>query len=206
MTKPKSRALIVLLKNAIVGHTKTRLAAGIGDQAAYDGYLLLLEKVKTLANNAECLVYLYYSQHIPDQDGFEGQHILRRVQAGNDLGQRMSHAFGEVCAMHDSCLIIGSDCPYIEYRHIDQAFTALETGYDIAFGPSMDGGYYLLGMTEVHEYLFADIPWSTDAVLTISQAKCAEHGHKFAELEALEDIDDIESWSRYKYLTESYAK
>jgi len=42
--KDDNTALIVLLKNPKIGHAKTRLAAGIGDQGAYDAYLHLLEQ------------------------------------------------------------------------------------------------------------------------------------------------------------------
>ena len=46
---------------------------------------------------------------------------------------------------HDPVLIIGSDIPNVGQAHITAAFDALRRN-DVVFGPSNDGGYWLVGM------------------------------------------------------------
>jgi glycosyltransferase A (GT-A) superfamily protein (DUF2064 family) len=82
-------------------------------------------------------------------------------------------------------------------RHIADAFHALDT-HDVVLGPANDGGYWLIGMQQLHPDLFADIPWSTDRVLTRTRERCEEHARTYALLDVLSDVDvkdDIESLS-----------
>jgi len=94
-------------------------------------------------------------------------------------------------------MIIGSDCPYITLEHLNQVGNLLEEE-DVVYGPSLDGGYYLLGLSFVVEALFQEMPWSTEQVLDISLAKCETNDLSVALLEPLEDIDEVDSWERYQ--------
>ena len=44
-------------------------------------------------------------------------------------------------------------------------------------------------MQQLHPDLFADIPWSTDSVLTRTRERCQQHARTAALLETLSDID-----------------
>ena len=196
-----SIALILLLKNAKKGHAKTRLAAGIGIDAAHNAYLHLLSCTQRLVEATPFTVYLYYSEEIPDesarwqmQNGTDQLHY--RLQSDGDLGNRMITAFTEVLADHSRAIIMGSDCPYITQDHLNQAADLLEVN-DVVYGPSLDGGYYLLGLKLPHQTLFTDIPWSTEIVLEKSLEHCKAASLSVSLLEPLEDIDEAESWERY---------
>ena len=61
-------------------------------------------------------------------------------------------------------MIVGSDTPTLPAAYIDEALEMLEER-DIVLGPSMDGGYYLVGQKRADRALFTGIEWSTGAVL-----------------------------------------
>ena len=42
--------------------------------------------------------------------------------------------------------------------------------------PAFDGGYTLIGLSKLHRRLFADIPWSTDAVYRLTLDRAREIG------------------------------
>ena len=56
-------------------------------------------------------------------------------------------------------------------------------------GPAEDGGYYLIGSTEAHAELFADIPWGSPRVLDITLERADQVGVDFILLPKLRDID-----------------
>ena len=60
-------------------------------------------------------------------------------------------------------IIVGTDIPAIEPRHIWQAFRVLGDA-DAAFGPTPDGGYWLVGMRRSARVLrpFGRVRWSSE--------------------------------------------
>lgn len=181
-------AIIVFVKNPELGKVKTRLAKTIGDEKALEIYLALCQYTRQLLLDIDCDRYIFYDQSIIEHDDWNAQHFHKEQQHPGDLGDRIQHAFEEVLADHDKVLIIGSDCPQIQKTHIELAFESLDET-DIVIGPSLDGGYYLLGMTELHSYLFQDMPWSTSSLYGECLRKIFSRSKSITELERLTDID-----------------
>ena len=71
--------------------------------------------------------------------------VGRLLQGAGNLGDRMARCFSRFG--HDPVLIIGSDIPDVGQAHIAAAFDALRRN-DVVFGPSNDGGYWLVGMRQ----------------------------------------------------------
>jgi uncharacterized protein len=203
MSKERN-ALIVFLKNPSPGRVKTRLAAGIGDEKALHIYIELLritaEAVKSLQGVS---AFLYFNEAPPGDasaedhrarvDAFRnGNDCTVAVQEGNDLGKRMLNAFEEVKKKgFEKICIIGTDCPAVSSGLLEEAFLALDTR-DIVIGPAIDGGYYLLGMKQIHANLFGDKDWSTPSVLESTRADAEKAGLSVALLGQLRDIDDAD--------------
>ena len=64
-------------------------------------------------------------------------------------------------------------------------------------GPADDGGYYLLGMKQLHPELFDNKTWSTATVLPDTLADAARLGLRVARLPTLHDVDsdqDLATW------------
>jgi len=120
-------------------------------------------------------------------------------QQGNELGSRMINAFNIVFkAGFRSVIIIGTDAPDINFRLILDAFEAL-SDHECVIGPSLDGGYYLLGLNGIQNNLFKNISWSTNSVFndTIKQLKHIKSDYLI--IQKLRDIDimqDLIEWSR----------
>ena len=198
MIQEKSkRALIVFIKNPVLGKVKTRLARTIGNEKALQVYLDLVEITKEAVTDKEFDLYVYYSDSVDYQDDW-GRFPEKHAQQGVDLGERMRNAFKEVFKKnHDRIIIIGSDCPDVSYSLIDKAFNLLIYS-DIVIGPSDDGGYYLLGMNGLNNFMFEYMPWSTEKLLDKTKSKIEEHQLSLIEMETLNDIDNIDDLKQFE--------
>lgn len=189
MKTKKSRALLIFVKNPVLGKVKTRLAADIGQDKALRVYQQLLEITREVVQQVDAQRYVFYSDQVED-DGWSEAFFQKRKQVGDDLGARMKNAFQEVLETHDAAVIVGSDCPDISVSLIDAAFTHLET-HDAVLGPSQDGGYYLLGLKNLAVDVFSDMPWSTAEVLGKTIQVLVHEGQTIYALPALNDIDNL---------------
>lgn len=184
------RLLIVFTKNLIEGKVKTRLANSIGASSALKVYSLLLDHTKNILKDLDVNMRVGYSDFIDENDGWKAPPILKFVQSGSELGDRMKNAFSE--GFNDGygkIVLIGGDCFNLEGHHIITAFEALEKN-QFVFGPALDGGYYLIGMTVLNEQIFRNKQWGTNTVLE-STLKDLEDETVFL-LEPLNDIDTLE--------------
>lgn len=188
-------ALIIFIKNPVPGKVKTRLAKDVGDKQALLIYHSLLDYTKSIASFINAKRYLFYSDVIIE-DKWSPTQFTKKVQSGNDLGERMSNAFTKVLKHHPKALIIGSDCPELDFITISQAFETLDN-HDYVIGPSLDGGYYLLGMKALNADVFDDITWSTDTVLTQTIKKIEDSNRTCGLLPKLSDVDYKEDWEKY---------
>ena len=159
-------------------------------------YKELLRHTRDITSQTDFINYLFYSEKIVEQDDWPTNYYVKKLQSPGTLGEKIIAAFREVFNSCDSCIIIGSDCPRLNTNHIDQAFESLSLN-DIVIGPSFDGGYYLLGMNELHEAIFTDIDWSTPQVYEQTISKIKSLGLTHHSLEQLSDIDYIEDWEKW---------
>ena len=104
---------------------------------------------------------------------------------------------------YEKVVIVGSDLFDLKPIHLEKAFEALEN-HEVVLGPSLDGGYYLLGMTKLHPSLFKNKQWGTDSVLESTLKDLKEHNVKL--LEALNDIDTFEDLQNQPELLKKIKK
>ncbi len=190
------RGLIIFVKNPVIGRVKTRLAKSLGDREALRIYHLLLKHTRIVSAEVHATKYVFYSDEINHNDEWSLSAFTKRLQIGEDLGQRMYTAFNEILEHHEKVIIIGSDCLGITAHIIDRAFGYLDF-VDAVIGPSLDGGYYLLGVKKADKRLFRDISWSSEHVLYETMEKINLLGWSHHSLEALPDIDTGDDWIRY---------
>ena len=196
----KSFRLIVFVKNAVEGQVKTRLAASIGKQEALQAYQLLLKYTREQIISLPYRKEIWYSEYIDEKDIWHPEKEFdKRVQEGNDLGDKMRRAFGHSLKSDgaEKVVLIGSDCADLTPAIIDEAFEMLEK-YDVVIGPAADGGYYLIGMNKFIPEIFEGINWSTSSVFDQTLAKLEECGNDYFILEQLHDVDEPEDWERVK--------
>ena len=181
----------------MLGKVKTRLAKGLGEERALRIYRQLLSHTHAVTCGLSCDKFIFYAEEIGTNDLWEDAKYHKALQQGNDLGEKMQHAFLTVFNKgYSQVIIIGSDCMELTHEVIRNAFAAL-CHEDVFVGPSADGGYYLLGLTAMHNRLFEQMPWSTEAVLNETLNRCREAGLRFAEGPVLHDIDGEADWHKH---------
>lgn len=191
------RALCILVKNPIPGRTKTRLAASVGNARALRMYGQLMDWTRDQALDlAGTDRYLLYSERVAE-DRWPAEQFTKGTQRGPGLGERMQAALGDALDRgHGRACIIGSDCPGVTTELLTEAFDRLDD-HDLVIGPARDGGYYLLGMCQLHPSLFEDMAWSTERVLPETLARAAALGLRVHRLPVLSDVDYLEDWLGY---------
>lgn len=189
---PYHQALIIFVKNPVLGRVKTRLAEQIGPDAALAVYEKLLRITHDATVDLPVRKFLFYSDFIDLADGWEPHRYHKLLQQGADLGERMRAAFELVLSdpATERALIIGSDCPELSSDLITKAFVALET-HEFVVGPAKDGGYYLLGMRQVPVELFRNKRWSTATVLTETMEDIRRLGYHAYLLPERRDVDEV---------------
>ncbi len=181
--------LIIFLKNLIHGKVKTRLAKTIGDQAALDIYKELIGITESETETLDITRHIYYSQEIEDS---MWQNDLKFIQKGDDLGSKMQNAFQDGFENgYENIIIIGSDLPNISKEIIETGFEKLKN-HDLVFGPADDGGYYLLGMSQMVKSVFENKPWSQSSLLELTLRELKEQKKSILLLKTLNDIDTYE--------------
>ena len=183
-------ALIIFAKNPVAGKVKTRLAATIGNVAALKIYNELIAHTISITTDLPIDKYVFYLNEITRNDMWDDYIFFKKLQNGNNLGERMKNAFRDVFKKgYKSVVIIGTDCPALNGNIIMESFAKLDL-YDVIIGPAEDGGYYLLGIKYLYSALFENIQWSTSAVLNETKIKCVELKLDYYMLPLLNDIDE----------------
>ena len=184
-------AVIILIRNPILGRVKTRLAAEIGNFNALSVYRSLLSYTRNITNNIDSSRLLFYSDFIDFNDDWEDGVYKKYLQSGNDFGEKMLNAFKIALNQNDLVVIIGSDCFELNSKIINLAFKKLKN-FDVVIGPAKDGGYYLMGLKKVYSQLFQDKNWSTDSVLSETINTIKNLGLSYYLLPLLGDIDTLQ--------------
>jgi rSAM/selenodomain-associated transferase 1 len=194
----KSNALVIFVKNARRGHVKTRLASSLGEDKALAIYLALCERVRNVCLGFSGKCYVYYSEYIPSEPDlwFDDFFIKRKQDPVIDLGLRMKAAFNELLPVHSSVILIGTDIPHLTTNILEESILLLKNT-DVILGPSDDGGYYLIGIKKTNDYLFQNMTWSIDTVLSESIQRIGKKNKTYNLLKTLPDIDTAEDWEKH---------
>jgi rSAM/selenodomain-associated transferase 1 len=199
MPPDRSNALIVVAKQPVPGHTKTRLSPPLGAEQAsalYECLLLdTLEQMRQVETADRVIAYLpqeaeaYFQRLAPD--------FQRIPQHGPDLGGRLDHALASYLSRgYRRVVIMDSDSPTLPPEYLKQAFTMLSDGADVVLGPCEDGGYYLIGSSQPIPRLLRGVRMSTPTVTADTIALAREQGLHLAQLPHWYDVDDAGSLSR----------
>jgi len=193
------KALIIFARNPELGKCKTRLAKTIGDENALDIYKTLLQHTATIATGVKADQFVYYSEHIHKNDTWNDTTFRKKLQQGDDLGERMRHAFSDLFQNnYEKVIIIGSDILDLTTNIINDAYSQLEH-HDVVIGPAKDGGYYLLGMKTLHANLFENKSWGTATVLNDSLKNLENKSvHLLEELNDIDTFEDIKDYPQFK--------
>ena len=160
--------LIVFTREPVPGETKSRLIPRIGARnaaaLAHAFTLDALAKAEALrvpiviAGSARC-----DARHAGYFRILAHRFNARPVDQGEgNLGKRMARALAPLC--NAGALLIGTDTPSLPSRILAQN-VALLRRTRVVLGPSLDGGYYLVGIRGPLPDIFRGIRWGGAQVL-----------------------------------------
>jgi rSAM/selenodomain-associated transferase 2/rSAM/selenodomain-associated transferase 1 len=193
----RSDRLIIFGRYPEPGRTKTRLIPLLGAARAADFQRELTER--TLSKDR-----LAARRRPVDLEGcFDGGSFekLRRWlgpglvfshQSPGNLGERMKTAFLNAFRQGAQHVVLhGTDIPDLTVGHLDDALDALNS-HDLVLGPSMDGGYWLIGLEKPAD-LFDGMAWGTSSVFEKTVAAARAQGLSVHVLSPLTDMDTGET-------------
>jgi rSAM/selenodomain-associated transferase 1 len=189
--KPKTKKqLCIFSRYPAPGACKTRLIPELGARGAARLQQYMTEHILHVGRKAACDVLLCLRGGSPAEvSAWLGAGVLSQCQQGDGLGQRMLHQLKASFADgYQQVVLIGADCPAIDEPLLDEAFFALDS-HDLVLGPSLDGGYYLIGMKQLSPELFADIDWGTGNVARQTMRSAERLGFSVLTLPVLGDVD-----------------
>jgi uncharacterized protein len=194
-----SCAIAVMAKASIPGRTKTRLVPPLTAEDAASLNTSFLRDVadnligaSALANISGFMAFApagsaaFFRDILPERIG-----LVETVAPG--FGECLFHAATALLdAGHEAVCLLNSDSPTLPAGYLVAAATALAAPGDRAvLGPSIDGGYYLLGLKRPHRRLFEDVDWSTERVAEQTLARAREIGVAVHQLPSWYDVDDL---------------
>ncbi len=196
MSSQYHNCLILFVKYPFHGQVKTRLANSLGQITAARIYKHLVTGLLAGLETAPVNLKIFFTPADTEHKfrKWLGNNYSYAEQAGEHLGERMKNAFARVFKeSFKNAVLIGSDVPDLRADLINRAFTALNK-HDVVIGPSVDGGYYLIGFgadTFVPQ-AFEGITWGSNKVLEQTFAVLNQHKVNTALLPHLRDVDTLE--------------
>ncbi|MEZ5420772.1 MAG: DUF2064 domain-containing protein [Vicinamibacterales bacterium] len=203
---PTSAPAVAMLARSPFAAGKTRLTAGLDDSDA-----LALRTAVWLDTTAAALSTGWPLHLFLDPAGDLGRAraavhedaavaaVASRVhwhpQVQGDLGARMADALTTTLAAgHDLAVLVGSDIPDLPPEALESARRALAPrprGAAAAFGPSADGGFYLVAAADAAPLAaaFSGLAWSHPRVLADVCARLAAGGCDVVTVTPWRDLD-----------------
>ncbi len=164
-----SHLVVMFAKAPVPGKVKTRLHTEFSPEAAAQLHGCFLRdqaaRLLTARPGFEGWISVAGDSDHPVIAEIAAMGVRRVPQPGDSLGDRMA------CAVemgldegYDSVTLIGSDSPTLPTAHIDAAAEMMDR-FDVAFGPSTDGGYVSVTTRRLLPVFREPIAWSTERTL-----------------------------------------
>jgi len=176
-----------------VGTTKTRLYDFVSPDTAVEIQKKLMKKnYSVLKASGEEIVIYHDGQSIDDK---KMENILENrefsYQVGETLGDKMYNAIKDELKTSDKVILLGSDIHNLQKNIITTAFEKLDK-HDVVINPSVDGGYFLIGMKKAIKEVFNLPSYGDNTVLENLLDICNEQNLSYYLGEAGLDIDTKE--------------
>jgi len=199
-------AVVLMAKAPVPGRVKTRLCPPLAPaEAARLCACMLGDAAEEISSVGRIARYLFLDRPVAANAMREApfSSFERFPQRGKDLGEKMWDAAATAFRRGARrVVIVGADCPSLSAGTVRRAFLELSTGASVVFGPSADGGYYLVGLACPDERLFRKFTWSTPTVLLDTVARCRALSIPFSFLPPERDVDTgedllaLREWAR----------
>ncbi len=201
--------LIVFCREPIPNRTKTRLIGKISVNAAAalaDAFIRDALN-KAIAVRPGRLVIAASALH-----GAANSNYFKRLakrfaadlidQGEGSLGKRMARALEQSASESTGALLIGTDTPSLPARLLARSLDLLRE-HRVVLAPSLDGGYYAVGVRGAMPGIFAGIRWGRRSVLAETLSRLKDARIEYSLGPAWYDVD---RWSDVLLLTAHLAR
>jgi rSAM/selenodomain-associated transferase 1 len=188
-----SDALWVIARAPRVGFAKTRLGRTIGHEQAIILYRAFLQDLAARFSDSPFAPGWYVTppDAWPEISPLTGEPGSILLQGDGDLTERQRELFrGAAARGEDRTVLIASDSPQLGVEVVEEAFRRLDR-QDLVFGPTYDGGYYLIAMRGYHDVL-RETPMSVGTELDGLIVRARLLGLSVGLLEPTFDVDVVE--------------
>jgi rSAM/selenodomain-associated transferase 1 len=180
-----------------VGHVKTRLATILPADAVVDFYRCLIEDTLDLAHSVstDALAIVCPAPDVADLASWLPA-IEIVGQLGDGLAAGLVSTFRSFIGRgYRRVVALDGDSPQIPPDTLENAFRLLD-GADVVVGPTVDGGYYLVGSTTSQVNLFDTQRMGTVNAFDSLMASARGLGLRVALTETAYDVDEAEDLTR----------
>jgi uncharacterized protein len=152
-----------------------------------------------LADTLEAVAAAPVTRRVLALDGAPGDWLPAgfRVfgQRGSGLDERIAAAFADAYAVAPlPMVLIGTDTPQVTADMLGDAVASLESGEaDAVFGPSSDGGFWLIGLRRPDRSLLAGVPMSDQDPGRVLLERLAGAGLRVALAPRLTEVSTFET-------------
>jgi len=180
--------VMVLAKAPVPGRVKTRLCPPCDpEQAAELAEAALVDTLRIVAAT-RC------DRRVLVLDGAPGPWVPPGFevfpQRGNGLDERLAHAFTDTGS---GGLLIGMDTPQLAPPRLAAALRALGAPrVEAVLGPSVDGGWWGLGLRAPDPAVFLGVPMSTPYTGDAQRARLRDLHLRAVALPSFRDVDDFD--------------
>lgn len=193
-------AIGLFCKTPQAGTSKTRLSPPLSpEEAAVLSACFIRDLSATIAEVAAAGDVVPYALYAPAGSEDVLRALLPRdfrllPQRDGDFSTRVIAATRDLLDAHASAILVNADSPTLPASILREAIAATWRG-GVVLSPARDGGYTLIGASQLYERLYRDIPWSTAEVYRTTVARAAEIGVPVTDVPGWYDVDDAESFA-----------
>ena len=194
------KAIIIFTRVPIPGQTKTRMMPALSPKGCARLHQCFLKDIYRECTKVGADLFVCFTPEGQEKGLFPifGQQATYFPQCGENLGERMYHAIERVLENgYEACALIGTDIPELRRQHLERAFAILEKK-DVVFGPTEDGGYYLVGMKTPVKEVFEKQTYGHASVLENVAERLKASGISYGYGDMLADMDVPADLYRYR--------
>lgn len=134
--------------------------------------------------------------------------ITEKYQRGENFGERYYYALKDVFDKgFNNVISIGNDTPQLKVSHLLEAQTSLFKN-ETVIGPSLDGGFYLLGIDKntFDQLDFKDLSWQSPRIFSQIVSALKSLDQSVSCLSRLADVDGIADLKYFQNLFKHLSK
>ena len=177
------------------GSAKTRLIPELGAERAAELAEAFLQDTVAMVRTlpwAECIIA---ETAAFVRSYFKPEEVW--LQSEGDLGERLEKVLRLALKRRPIVLALGADSPGVPAAYLESARLALTTA-DAVLGPSIDGGFYLIGLKDCPVGVLDGIQWSHSTTLAATKARLDQFGMKTVLINPWYDVDGHDDLERLR--------